>query len=42
MIFRRFHLEWFYRLIRQPTRIVRQVNLLKFAVLVIKEKLTGN
>ena len=42
LIFQRNHLEWFYRLLQQPTRIVRQLNLLRFAILVFKSKLVGN
>lgn len=35
-------LEWFYRLLNQPWRWKRQIKLLKFAGLVIKEKWTKN
>lgn len=34
--------EWFYRLIRQPWRLKRQLALLKFIYLVLKEKLKQN
>lgn len=33
------HLEWLYRLLRQPWRLKRQLNLLVFIYLVFKEKL---
>jgi N-acetylglucosaminyldiphosphoundecaprenol N-acetyl-beta-D-mannosaminyltransferase len=35
-------LEWFFRLINQPWRWKRQLKLLKFIRLVIKEKWTKN
>ena len=35
---RKLGVEWLYRLIRQPWRLSRQLNLLKFIWLVIKEK----
>lgn len=39
-IVRSLGLEWFYRLIRQPWRIKRQLSLLEFMYLVLKEKRT--
>ncbi len=36
---RRAHLEWLYRLLRQPTRAFRQIALLKFAGLVLLARL---
>lgn len=36
---RRIGLEWFYRLVTQPWRIKRQIKLIHFVLLVIKEKL---
>lgn len=36
--FRKLHLEWFYRLITQPKRLVRQTALPKFAYLVLRQK----
>ncbi len=36
---RRIGLEWLYRLLRQPARIKRQLSLLEFIALVLKEKL---
>lgn len=41
-IFRRFHLEWLYRLLSQPRRLIRQTALPKFVYLVLKEKLIGD
>lgn len=38
-IFIRFGLEWFYRLLKEPTRISRQLNLLKFFFKIIFAKL---
>lgn len=38
-IFRDIHLEWFYRLVSQPGRIIRQTALPKFVVKVFKAKL---
>jgi len=38
-IFRAIHLEWFYRLMAQPTRLLRQSALPKFVLLVFKKKL---
>lgn len=40
MIVRSLGLEWFYRLIRQPWRLKRQLALLEFMYLVLKEKRT--
>jgi N-acetylglucosaminyldiphosphoundecaprenol N-acetyl-beta-D-mannosaminyltransferase len=37
-VLRRAGLEWLYRLIRQPWRVRRQLALVKFVWLVIKEK----
>jgi len=37
-LFRRMHLEWFYRLAREPRRIRRQAELPKFAWCVVREK----
>jgi len=37
-LFRRMHLEWFYRLAREPRRIGRQAELPKFAWRVVREK----
>ena len=37
-IFCKLGLEWFYRLITQPTRIKRMMRLPKFAIKVLKEK----
>jgi N-acetylglucosaminyldiphosphoundecaprenol N-acetyl-beta-D-mannosaminyltransferase len=36
--FRKFHLEWFYRLLQEPWRFKRMLTLPKFAVKVIREK----
>lgn len=38
-IFLNLHLEWFYRLLKEPTRIGRQINLLKFLILLKLGKL---
>ena len=38
-IFCKFGLEWFYRLMSQPTRLYRQRNLLKFLFLALQNKL---
>ncbi len=40
-IFLRLNLEWLYRLIRQPSRLVRQTALPRFVWLVLREKLAG-
>jgi N-acetylglucosaminyldiphosphoundecaprenol N-acetyl-beta-D-mannosaminyltransferase len=40
-LFRRFHLEWFYRLITSPTRARRQASLPKFAWLFLKDYFLG-
>lgn len=37
--FREAGLEWFYRLLRQPTRVFRQRNLVRFALLFLRGKL---
>lgn len=39
VVFRKMHLEWFYRLVSQPTRLVRQTALPKFAWMILREKL---
>lgn len=39
--FRKLHLEWFYRLVTQPKRLVRQTALPKFAYLVLRKKVIG-
>ncbi|MDO6707164.1 WecB/TagA/CpsF family glycosyltransferase [Photobacterium sp. 1_MG-2023] len=39
LAFRKIGLEWAYRLLCQPTRIFRQINLLKFIVLVLRKKI---
>ena len=39
LIFRKLHLEWFYRLALQPKRILRQVALPKFVLQVIGKRL---
>ena len=39
-LFRSMHLEWFYRLLSQPSRIFRQTALLVFAYQVLKSKFT--
>jgi N-acetylglucosaminyldiphosphoundecaprenol N-acetyl-beta-D-mannosaminyltransferase len=41
-LMRRFGLEWLFRLIQQPWRYRRQINLFRFAFLVIKAKLKIN
>ena len=38
-IFLDLHLEWFYRLIKEPTRFGRQLNLIKFLILLKMKKL---
>ena len=35
----KMNLEWLYRLIKQPTRFLRQLKLIKFVFLVIYNKL---
>ncbi|MDR2428206.1 MAG: WecB/TagA/CpsF family glycosyltransferase [Candidatus Margulisbacteria bacterium] len=37
-IFRKAGLEWFYRLLREPQRLFRQLNLLRFCLAVLREK----
>lgn len=39
---RKIGLEWLYRLVRQPWRIKRQLSLLEFIFLVLKERLSKN
>jgi len=41
MIFRRLGLEWFYRLISQPSRLFRMLVLPKFVLVVIVERVFG-
>ncbi len=36
-IFRKLYLEWFYRLMTEPRRIMRQINLLWFLIAVVKD-----
>ena len=38
LIFRKMHLEWFYRLLSNPRRLLRQTALPKFMMAVLKEK----
>lgn len=38
-LFRKMHLEWFYRLASQPRRLIRQTALPKFAWLILREKI---
>lgn len=40
-LFRRLHLEWFYRLLAQPTRIARQSALPLFAWQVVRKRVSG-
>ena len=39
--FRSLHLEWFYRLLSQPSRIFRQTALPMFAFRVLRKRLLG-
>lgn len=41
LVFRKMHLEWFYRLASQPKRILRQTALPKFVSQVLRKKLLG-
>ena len=41
-IFIKLGLEWFYRLLRQPSRIGRMMKLPKFLLIVIRERMFGN
>jgi N-acetylglucosaminyldiphosphoundecaprenol N-acetyl-beta-D-mannosaminyltransferase len=41
LLFRKLNLEWLYRLLAQPKRLLRQTALPKFAYLVLKQKLMG-
>lgn len=41
VIFQKMGLEWFYRLIKQPSRIIRMMRLPLFMILVIKNKIIG-
>lgn len=41
LVFRKMHLEWFYRLASQPKRILRQTALPKFVFQVLRNKLLG-
>jgi UDP-N-acetyl-D-mannosaminouronate:lipid I N-acetyl-D-mannosaminouronosyltransferase len=38
LFFLKFELEWFYRLLQEPTRIGRQLALIKFFILMTKQK----
>ena len=38
-IFIKLNLEWFYRLLKEPTRVGRQIRLVKFFILLITRKL---
>jgi len=38
-IFLNFHLEWFYRLLKEPTRFSRQLTLIKFIILLKMKRL---
>ncbi len=40
-IFRKMHMEWLYRLLAQPKRLLRQTALPKFVYLIVKKKLFG-
>ena len=40
-LFRKLGLEWFYRLLKQPSRIGRMMKLPKFLLIVIRERLFG-
>ena len=40
-IFIRLGLEWFYRLLKQPSRIGRMMKLPKFLLIVFRERLLG-
>lgn len=40
-LFRRFHLEWFYRLVTDPKRAIRQVALPQFTLAVFRAKLSS-
>lgn len=40
-VFRLLNLEWFYRLMSQPSRLMRQTALPKFVYLVLRKKLLG-
>jgi len=42
ILFRKIHLEWLYRLLSQPKRLLRQTALPKFIYLVFRQKVTGN
>ena len=41
LVFRKMHLEWFYRLASQPKRILRQSALPKFVLQVLRRKFLG-
>ncbi len=41
LIFRTMHLEWFYRLLAQPSRILRQAALPLFAFHILKKRVLG-
>lgn len=40
-VWQRFHLEWLYRLLSNPARIGRQVALPRFAMQVLRQRLSG-
>lgn len=41
VVFRKTHLEWFYRLVTQPSRLLRQTALPKFAFQIMRKKVLG-
>ncbi|MGG4178497.1 WecB/TagA/CpsF family glycosyltransferase [Virgibacillus pantothenticus] len=41
VIFQKLNLEWFYRLLKQPSRWKRMLALPEFAILIMKQKLKG-
>lgn len=41
LLFRKIHLEWLYRLLSQPKRLIRQTALPKFAWSVLRKKIRG-
>lgn len=42
LFYQRNHLEWFYRLVKEPSRIKRQIKLPKFLIKLIFAKFKGN
>lgn len=40
-IWQKFHLEWLYRLLKQPSRFMRMMALPRFAIKILIQKLTG-